>query len=95
MSLEKSIFTREYEIFLSTLRRLRAESGRTQTDVAKVMKRDQSVVSKGERGERRMDIIEARVYCRSIGMEFEKFIEILEAEIESCIKGKTSLRRKK
>jgi transcriptional regulator with XRE-family HTH domain len=87
MPREKSIFTREYAIFLSTLRRLREEAGRTQADVGKVMGRDQSVVSKCERGERRLDIIETRVYCKGIGMEFDRFTKILEADIEGQ-KGK-------
>jgi transcriptional regulator with XRE-family HTH domain len=92
MPREKSIFTRDYETFLSTLRRLREDSGRTQSDVAKVLKRDQSVVSKCERGERRMDIIEVRVYCRAIGMELEKFIRILETDIVGTARGRISPR---
>jgi transcriptional regulator with XRE-family HTH domain len=94
MPREKSIFTREYSIFLSTLRRVREEAGRTQADVGKVMGRDQSVVSKCERGERRLDIIETRVYCKGIGMEFDRFIKILEAEIEGQ-KGKAPSRIRK
>jgi transcriptional regulator with XRE-family HTH domain len=92
MPRDKSIFTREYAVFLSTLRQLREESGRTQTDVAKILKRDQSVVSKCERGERRMDVIELRVYCKAIGMEFEKFIKILEAELVGASKGRPTSR---
>jgi transcriptional regulator with XRE-family HTH domain len=95
MSIEKSIFTREYAIFLSTLRRLREISGRTQADVAKVLKRDQSVVSKCERGERRMDVIELRAYCRAIDMELQEFINILEADITVAIRGRASSKSSK
>jgi hypothetical protein len=61
MPVDKSIFTREYVICLKTLRRLPNESGRTQGDVAKFLKRTQSVVSKCKRGERRLDVIELGV----------------------------------
>ena len=95
MPVEKSIFTREYGIFLKTLRRLRDEAGRTQGDVAKFLKRTQSVVSKCERGERRLDVIELRAYCRGIGMEFQEFANILESELASTSRGKVALKAKK
>lgn len=87
---EKSIFTRDYAIFLSTLRRLRKDSGRTQAEVAKTLKRDQSVVSKCERGERRIDVIELRAYCKAIGLEFERFINILEDDLRGTPRNKGS-----
>jgi transcriptional regulator with XRE-family HTH domain len=87
---EKSNFSDEYAIFLATLRRLREQSGRTQSDVANFMKRDQSVVSKCERGERRIDVIELRSYCRAIGIELRAFIEALEIDIERAMKLKPS-----
>jgi transcriptional regulator with XRE-family HTH domain len=87
---EKSNFGDEYAIFLATLRRYRERSGRTQTDVAEFMKRDQSVVSKCERGERRIDVIELRSYCRAIGIELRTFIDALELEIEQAMKLKAS-----
>jgi transcriptional regulator with XRE-family HTH domain len=77
MPREKSIFTREYAIFLSTLRRLREEAGVTQTAVAKVMGQTQSVVSKCERNERRLDQIETMFYCKGIGIDYETFVQLL------------------
>ena len=81
MPREKSIFTRDYETFLSTLRRLREDSGRTQSDVAKVLKRDQSVVSKCERGERRVDVMELRMFCQAFGLTLNQFVGALEKAI--------------
>jgi transcriptional regulator with XRE-family HTH domain len=87
---KKSNFSDDYAIFLATLRRFRESSGRTQTDVAEFMKRDQSVVSKCERGERRIDVIELRSYCRAIGIELQTFIDSLEREIALAMKLKAS-----
>lgn len=41
----------------------------TQAEVAKLMGTDQSQISKLERGERRLDIIDYARYCRAIGLE--------------------------
>jgi len=95
MPREKSNFGEEYAIFLATLRRSRENSGRTQTDVAAFLKRDQSVVSKCERGERRIDVIELRDYCRAIGIELRTFVDILDREITQATSARASLKIKK
>jgi transcriptional regulator with XRE-family HTH domain len=92
---DKSNFGKEYGLFLATLRRFREDSGRTQTEVAEFMKRDQSVVSKCERGERRIDIIELRSYCRAIGIELRTFIDALERELAQASTSKASSQAKK
>jgi transcriptional regulator with XRE-family HTH domain len=92
MEREKSNFGPEYGVFLAILERLREESGRTQDDVAKAMNRNQSIVSKSERGARRMDIIEVRLYCKGIGIDFLRFAELLEAELAA---GSSAARKKK
>lgn len=79
----------------STLRRFREDSGRTQTDAAAFLKRNQGVVSKCERGERRIDVIELRVYCRAIGIELRTFVDMLEREITHARSAKASLKIKK
>ena len=86
MPRDKSIFTREYKVFLATLRRLREDAGVTQGVVGNAMGRDQSVVSKCERGERRLDIIEVMYYCQGIGMNFDKFNKILAADLAAAPK---------
>ncbi|WP_396127398.1 helix-turn-helix domain-containing protein [Acidicapsa acidisoli] len=95
MPREKSIFTREYAIFLSTLRRLRIEAGVTQSAVAKAMGRTQSVVSKCERSERRLDQIETMFYCKGIGIDYEAFVQILIDDLKGTRIGRRSTRPKK
>lgn len=54
----KSVFTKRYRLLLSILVALREDKGLSQHQLAKKLKKPQSFVSKYERGERRLDIIE-------------------------------------
>lgn len=54
----KSVFSPAYEQFRARLIQARTDAGLTQTDVASLLKRPQSYVSKYENGERRLDVIE-------------------------------------
>jgi transcriptional regulator with XRE-family HTH domain len=54
---------------MATLVKLRKQAGKTQTDIARVMRTDQSQVSKLERGERRLDVVDYLRICRAIGVE--------------------------
>jgi transcriptional regulator with XRE-family HTH domain len=54
----KSVFTKRYQLFLSLLVEARQSKGLSQRDVAKKLKKIQSYVSKYERGERRLDVVE-------------------------------------
>ncbi len=60
--------------FLRRLRQARKEAGLTQVQVAERIGRTQSFVTKAERGERRLDVVElralARVYRRPVAFFF-------------------------
>jgi len=77
----KSIHTRDNAKFLAMLREAREESGLTQTDLAKRLRTNQSSVSKCERGERRLDVIELRRWCRAIGISFASFAKDLDKKL--------------
>lgn len=76
--MEKSIYSREYSLFLEQLRKAREEKGLTQTELAERLGQTQSFVSKVERGERRIDIVELRAFCSAIGISFSQFVALLE-----------------
>lgn len=80
--MEKSIFTKKYALFLSQLRTARTAAGLTQEQVAERLGQTQSFVSKCERGERRIDIVELRAFCQAIEISFADFILQLETTIQ-------------
>ena len=62
----KDKYDPDYKVIVSGLIALRNERGMTQTDVAERMGTDQSQISKFERLERRLDILDYVRYCRAI-----------------------------
>lgn len=79
--MEKTIGTREYKIVLRLLKKCRAEAGITQLALAAKLNQTQSFVSKVERGERRLDIVELRTFCRAIGVSLAEFVERFERRL--------------
>ncbi|MCA9212169.1 MAG: helix-turn-helix transcriptional regulator [Planctomycetales bacterium] len=66
---------------LLLLRETRQKSGLTQIDFAEALGKSQSFVSKCERGETRIDVIQLRTFCRALGADFPKFIAALERRV--------------
>ncbi len=56
----ESIHSKEYRGIIQKLKAARLTSGLTQTEVALKLKKPQSYVSKIERGERRIDVVELK-----------------------------------
>jgi transcriptional regulator with XRE-family HTH domain len=54
----------KYQKFINQLREARLEAGLTQVDVGKKLKKPQAYVSKIERGERRVDVVELEELAR-------------------------------
>ena len=79
--MEKSIYTNEYAALLRLLKQVRTESSLTQVQLAKKLRLTQSLYSKMERGECRLDIIQLRTICRIVGLPFLEFVQRLEAEL--------------
>ncbi len=79
--MEKSIFSADYRLFLRRLVAARKDSGLTQVELAKRLTETQSWVSKCERGERRLDIIELRAFCEAMGISFLEFCSDLHSSI--------------
>ncbi len=73
----KSLFSREYRVFLQHLRAARIRAGLTQKQLAMRLSQTQSFVSKCERGERRIDIAELRHFCRALRISTSDFINKL------------------
>ncbi len=76
--MEKSIHSSEYERFLALLRETRVQSGQTQEDLATKLNATQSFVSKCERGERRLDLVELAAWCSALNVSLASFAERFE-----------------
>ena len=58
--MSKSTYTADYKITIARLKKARLELGLNQMEVAKKLGKPQSFVSKIERGERRIDVVELK-----------------------------------
>jgi transcriptional regulator with XRE-family HTH domain len=65
----KSLFSNDYETLRALLQGARKEAGLTQAELSKNLSRPQSFVSKYERGERRLDVIEFLEVTQSLGID--------------------------
>jgi transcriptional regulator with XRE-family HTH domain len=73
MGSSKSLQARRYRVFLDRLRRARSESGLTQIQLARAVKRTQTWVSKCELGERRVDFVELEDWAAACGKPLDWF----------------------
>jgi transcriptional regulator with XRE-family HTH domain len=76
--MEKSAFTREYQVLCRLLQQVRAEAGMTQVQLAEKLDETQSEVSKFERGERRLDLVQLRHWCRELGITLPQIAKRFE-----------------
>ncbi len=71
----KSIHTKEYAYFVERLRKARLESGLTQVQVAKKLKRPQSHISNIETGQQRVDVIELQRFAKLYKKDITYFVK--------------------
>ena len=79
--MKKTLYERRYAAFAALLKEMRKEAGLTQAELARKLRRPQSYVSKYERGERRLDVIEFLEIARVTGFDPHKFLHRLAAEL--------------
>jgi ribosome-binding protein aMBF1 (putative translation factor) len=77
-TVEKSIYTQQYGLFLAALRAARESAGLLQSELAERLKVDQPFVSKCESGQRRLDFIEVREWCAALGMTLNELTDAFE-----------------
>jgi transcriptional regulator with XRE-family HTH domain len=69
------------QILLSLLRQIREERDLRQADVAQRLGYPQSVVSKYENGERRLDLLELYDLCSAVGISMAGLVRRFEKEV--------------
>ena len=75
--MRKSVFTPKYDQFRLLLIQARKDAGVTQVELAKKLAKPQSFVSKLERGERRIDLIEFLEIAQALGINITAFLKKL------------------
>jgi transcriptional regulator with XRE-family HTH domain len=80
--MKKKIYIAQRSRLVSLLREIRIEVGLTQMELAVLIERDQTFVSKYESGQRRLDVLEAREICQAIGITLEEFARRLEKALK-------------
>lgn len=78
----KSVFSEEYERFRQLLIKARKVANLTQTELSAKLSRPQSYVSKYERGERRLDLIEFLEVAKALQLNPAVFIERFLSETQ-------------
>ena len=76
--MDKSVHTDDYEKFLRLLRQARESAEITQVELASKLGITQSHLSKMERGELRLDVIQTREICRALGTSLPSLVSELE-----------------
>ena len=74
----KSLFTRKHTQLRKLLAKARKDAKLTQVQVAARLHRRQAYISRIERGERRVDVVEFIDLARAIGFDPAKFIADFE-----------------
>jgi len=62
--MKKSIFSEDHKYLINQLKKARVEVGLEQEEVARLLRRTQSYVSKIESGQRRIDIVQLKQFAR-------------------------------
>ena len=73
--MNKSIHTKEYAYFVEKLRKARQDTGLTQVQVAKKLKRPQSYISNVESGQQRVDVVELQKFAKMYGKDLNYFFK--------------------
>lgn len=75
----------DYQALLNLLRELRDRAAMTQAELAKSLGNTQTFISKVERGERRIDVVEFTEICEALGFEptsaFQEFLRLRASSI--------------
>lgn len=75
----KSVFTEAYRRFIGMLTEARTSAGVTQAELAELIGWQQTDVSKVERGERRLDVVEFLQFAEALQLDAPEFVRRLQS----------------
>ena len=79
--MQKSVYSDAYQHFLLELRDVRTNADMSQEQLAAALGEHQTFVSKVERGIRRLDVVELRLWLQALGSDFPEFCGRLDARL--------------
>lgn len=79
--MSSSLHSSHYQAFRDLLIEARERAGLTQVQVAKLLEKPQSFVSKYERGERRLDFTEFMEISAHLNIDVQKFIKAYKTKV--------------
>lgn len=82
--MQKTLHSAPHQIFLSLLKQARTDQGITQAMLCERIGMSQSDISKVERGVRRLDVLELRLWLRALGSPLEVFAQELDARLTAA-----------
>ncbi len=71
----KAIYSKDHQFIVEQLKKARKESGLDQIEIAKMLGKTQSHVSKIESGQRRIDVVSLKEFARIYKKDLSFFIE--------------------
>ena len=80
----KTLHRNERRVLRQLLKEARQQAGLRQVDLAARMGVPQSLVSKIEVGERRLDLLELRAICKALGLSLGEFVARFEKRLGSA-----------
>jgi transcriptional regulator with XRE-family HTH domain len=79
--MEKSTFTTDHRVLCRLLKRSREQAQMTQVELGRRLGKSQSEISKCERGETRLDLVQLRRWCRALGLDLLAFVKQFEESL--------------
>lgn len=76
--MKKSLYSKDNDVLLSLLVKVRIEAGVTQVELAARLDEVQPWISRVERGVRRLDLVELMLWCEALGLTLSAFIHRYE-----------------
>lgn len=82
--MQKTIHSAQHQLLLDLLRQARMDRAVTQQELSQRIGMSQSDISKVERGVRRLDVLELRVWLRGLEVPLASFAKTLDTKLAAA-----------
>ncbi|MBP6597159.1 MAG: helix-turn-helix transcriptional regulator [Arenimonas sp.] len=83
--MQKTLYTRQYQLLLELLKDFRKQAVVTQAQLAERLQVPQSEVSKCESGSRRLDLIELKLWVEAMGGSAGAFLQVFDERVQADV----------